>query len=175
MFLIAGGKEKIIMFFRKNSFGLDISDASIEALELTHKLGKLKVASYGRIELAEGIVRDGIILQKDKLVKAIQKVLQEAQPHPIKSNNVILSLPESKVLTHIFQFPINLNEEQIAESLPYEAEKIIPYQQKQLYFDFQIIEQKDKFKEVFYAGCPQEVIDSFAGGARRGWLKSSGA
>lgn len=146
---------------QKNAFGLDISDFSIEALSLDKKMGKLKVASYGRLELPEGIIKDGVVLQKEKLVEAVKQVIQEAEPKAIKSDKVILSLPESRVFTHVFQFPANLNEQQIAECLPYEAEKIIPYQSRQLYFDFQIIEQNEKFREVFYAACPKQIVESF--------------
>ena len=51
----------------KTTFGLDVSDASIEALELKKSFGKIKILSYGRVKLNPGIVENGEILKKDEV------------------------------------------------------------------------------------------------------------
>jgi len=111
-----------IMFFRKSAFGLDISDYSIEALELEKKFGKLYLGAYGRIKLEKGIVKDGKILEKEKLKEKIKGLLNNVMPRRIKTKKVILSLPESKTFIHFFSAKENI-EEQAAKTLPLEPEK----------------------------------------------------
>jgi len=55
------------------SFGLDISDHSIEILQLGLN-NKLKV--FGRVILEKGIVEDGQIIQKDKLLLKIKEIIK---------------------------------------------------------------------------------------------------
>jgi len=151
-----------LSFLPKSAFGLDISDASIEALELKKNLGQIKVSAYGRVRLPSGVVSDGEILQREKLVEAIRQVLLSAKPHPIKNKNVILSLPEIKVFSHIFQMPAAVSDEQMSESIQYAAEEIIPFFSDQIYHDYRVIKKHEDKQEVFYFACPKNVIDSYS-------------
>jgi len=145
----------------KNAFGLDISDFSIEAMKLKKSMGKIKLESYSRIKLNQGIVENGIIHKKEALTKAIIKLLNTAQPKPLKCKNVILSLPESRVFTHIFRLPANLKKDQVKEVIQYQAEEIIPLTFDQIDFNFQVITHEEKFQEVFYAACAKSIIADY--------------
>jgi len=150
-----------MMPFFKKAFGLDVSDASVEALEIKEIFGQLKVSSYGRIKLVPGIVDNGNIIQKDKLAEAIRQVLLIAEPRPIKNKNVIVSIPEKKVYSHIFEMPAVISAKQMSESIQYEAEEIIPLFSDQTYHDFQIISRNEKWQEVYYFACAKEVVDGY--------------
>jgi len=147
--------------FYKDIFGLDISDASIEIIQFRKVRKKIKLIAYGRTELAPGIVKDGKIIHKDKLAKAIKDLLLTTLPKPITTRYLVASLPESKVFTHIFEVPKNLNRKQIRNILNYEAESIIPLDSKGIYWDFKIISQEEKKQEVFYAACSKKNINEF--------------
>lgn len=140
-------------------FGLDISDASIEALELKKSFGKIKLVGYARMELPEGIVRDGIVLKKKELGKAIKKLLASAKPYPIKSREVILSLPESRVFTHIFKFPVNLKTEQISHILQFEVPNVMPVSFEEIYYDFVVLDKINNEQEIFFVAVPKKVVD----------------
>lgn len=140
-------------------FGLDISDASIEALELKKSFGKVKLIGYARTNLPEGIIRDGIILKKKELGEAIQKLLVNAKPKAIKSQEVILSLPESRVFTHVFKFPSNLNFKQIVRVLQFEVPNALPISFEEVYFDFFVLEKRKDEQEVFFVAVPKKVVD----------------
>ncbi len=148
-------------FFKQTAFALDISDSSIEALELKKTAGKIKLAAYGRIELEPGIVQDGIVKNEVKLAEHVLHVMKSAEPSPITSRHVIVSLPESRTLTHVFQFPKELSPEKIADAISYEAEKIIPFTRDEVYFDFQIIKADDEQQEIFYAATAKDVVDRY--------------
>lgn len=150
-----------MMIISKKAFGLDVSDASVEVLEIYRVFGKMKVSAYGRIKLVPGIVNDGNIIQKEKLAESIRQALVIAKPRSIKGKNVVVSIPESKVFSHIFKMPAVISAEQMSESIQYEAEEIIPLFSNQTYHDFQIISRNDKWQEVYYFACAKEVIDNY--------------
>jgi len=145
----------------KNAFGLDISDYSIEAVKLKKSMGKIKLESYSRVKLNRGIVENGVIHEKEALIKAIVKLLNTAQPKPLKGKYVILSLPESRVFTHIFRLPPNLKKEQINEIVQYQAEEVIPLPFDQIDYTYQIIAAEEKYQEVFYAACAKSILANY--------------
>ena len=130
-------------FFLKNVFGLDISDYSIEVLELKRSFKKTYLSAYGRVILEKGIVENGEILDKKKLEIKIKDVLKNTIPRKIKSKKVIISLPESKTFTHFFGEIENIQEE---------AERNIPWQPEEIYFDI---------KNGFYAASPKKIVEDY--------------
>jgi len=146
----------------KKRFGLDISDASIEALEFEKVFGKIKIKSYGRVEIEpKKIVEDGLIKEKNLLIEAIKKVLEKSKPEKIRAKEVLISLPESRVFIHIFELPSHLKEKEIEEVISYEIESIFPYPSRELFLDFKIINKTDKSQEIFLAASLKRVINDF--------------
>lgn len=121
----------------KSSFGLDISDHSIEVLELS---SKNKVKAFARILLEQGIVKDGKILNKEKLAEKIKEVVAKAK---IKSKKVVLALPESKTFIHFFEKPEDIKEQ---------AAKLIPWNLEEIYFDIQ---------DTLYVAVPKSIVDGY--------------
>ncbi len=150
------------LFGPKRGFGLDISDYSIEVLELEKKYEKILVRSFGRIEIPNKVlVENGVIKEKELLIKAIKEVIAKSQPEKIKSRYVLFSLPESKVFHYILEVPINLTQEQIREALLFKIESIFPYSLNELFIDFKIIEKKEKTQEIFLVASPKIIVNSF--------------
>ncbi|MCX7779077.1 MAG: pilus assembly protein PilM [Patescibacteria group bacterium] len=149
-------------FQKKQAFGLDVSDTSIEALILKRKGSKIEIESYGHKELPSAqLVENGLIKEKNELAKNIREVLDQAKPRPIKEKFCLLSLPSSQVFTYLFQLPANLTQKELSEALIYEAEQVFPLSTSQLYTDFQIIGKINKIQQVFFAGCRKELIDDW--------------
>ncbi len=108
---------------KKQAFGLDVSDASIEALDLEKTGQGIRIRSYGRKELPSAqMVENGIIKEKKELAENIREVLKEAKPKPISKNLCLVSLPSSQVFTYLFQLPAKLSQKELSDALIYEAE-----------------------------------------------------
>jgi len=91
---------------KKNKiFGLDISDKSVEAIQLKKGLGKPKMTAYARTILGSSLVANGEIKNSEKLAEKFKALLDSAQPKKIKSKYCIVSIPESQVFTAIFSLP----------------------------------------------------------------------
>jgi len=165
------------LFKKQPPIGIDISDYSIEVLQLTK--GR-KVLAYGRILLEEGIVKDGLILQKQKLVEKIKEVLRYTRPNRLeisKKLRVILSLPESKTFIYYFELPGELEGENLKQKIFEEASKIVPFGPQEIYWDYLRIldsnsflkknkknkeENKEKgLQRILYVGALREIVDSY--------------
>ncbi len=91
------------MFKTKNSIGLDISDNSIEVVELERKDSAIVIKNLGRTILNENIVVNGRIRSKEKLKVALDKVFNDAKPEAITGKKIIFGLPSSQVSTKVLE------------------------------------------------------------------------
>ncbi len=148
----------------KDIIGIDISDASIEAVILDGKKKRFVLDSYARMRLDPGIVDDGKILHKDNLREAIKKLLANAKPKPItslKSKKVFLSVPESKTYSHILVLPKKLKDKEILGVAEHKAEEVIPESIDNLISAIKIIPSKDNYKQVFFTAANADIIEDF--------------
>ncbi len=143
------------------SLGLDISDRSIEVLELTKGWKNIKVSSYNRQALDSGIVEDGKILQLAKLAQIISELLTKANPRAITQKKINISLPETQIFTHIFKFPLDLNEDGVVEALNYQIPEIFPFDIEDIHYDWRITHKGSSQQEVLVAAAPKVLIDSY--------------
>lgn len=152
----------MLNLFRKNlPIGIDISDYSIEVLQLSKNKG---VLAYNRTILEESIVQDGKIIKKEKLAEKLKEVLEDTKPNALQAKNyklkAILSLPESKIFIHHFKLPRTLQGKELRAKIIEEASKIIPLDQKRIYWDYIAVPDKDS-QYIVYIGALREVIDEY--------------
>ncbi len=145
----------------KHALGLDISDNSVELLEIKKSWSKKTVKAYARKKLDSGIVERGRIINKSKLVAALEEVYAQAKPTNFKTKEVILSIPEIVSYLHIFRMPAVISEENMKEFVQYEAEEIIPISFDQTYHDYQIIYKNNNNQDVLYVAVWKKIIDDF--------------
>ncbi|MFA6099217.1 MAG: type IV pilus assembly protein PilM [Patescibacteria group bacterium] len=144
--------------FGKKAFGLDISDTSIEALEIKKQLGKLAVSVYARKLLEPGVVENGRILNKQKLTAALKDLVGAGN---FSQKNVVLSIPESKTFIHVFKMPGVISREHLGDSVMFQAEEVIPLAFDRAYHDYQIIEKTPEHQSVVFVAAFKETIDHF--------------
>ena len=142
----------------KDIIGIDISDASIEAIVLNKKGNNFIVDTYSRFRLSPEIIVDGKILKPDKLKEALQLVFKSAQPRLMDPGRVYLSVSESRVFTKVFNFPKNLNEKELKEAAVHKAEEMIPEDMAQLFSASQLLPNKNEHKEVLYVTAEKEAV-----------------
>jgi len=150
------------LFKKQSVIGIDISDYSIEVLQLNEKR---EVLTYGRLILEEDIIHNGKILEKEKLVAKLEEVLRGTKPTPSYSahstSGVILSLPESKTFIHLFKIPKDLTGQELKQAVYKEALKIIPVDQEKIYWDFQVLSPDKDYQRVLYTGTLKEIVSEY--------------
>ncbi len=152
-------KETMTIKFDK-AFGLDISDRSIEIIEL-EKVFKFSVVTYGRVELPLGIVENGRILDSNILAEKIKKLLKEAKPR-VSTNKVIVSLPESQVFVKCFTIDAKLRSSALAQAIVDKVSLSLPGNIDKTYWDFIEKPMADKTKKmIMFVSVPKEVANSY--------------
>jgi len=143
----------------KNTFGLDISNSALTAVELSYSKKGLRVVNFARVELNAGIVEDNcIIVDKEAFREALEKLLQEGYAGPITSKNVIFSIPEEKTFSHrIRVLKENSENEEYIKSL---AKDFIPVDLSETATDFKILESDKKEVEINFIAAQKYVIES---------------
>ncbi|MEW5848495.1 MAG: type IV pilus assembly protein PilM [Myxococcota bacterium] len=107
----------------KNAVGLDIGSSSIKVCVV--KEGKKGVAlqSFGMIPLPPEAIVDGALMNSTAIVDAIRELLQSQK---IKNKEVALSVSGHSVILKKINLP-QMTEEELEESLKWEAEQYIPF------------------------------------------------
>lgn len=181
-------------FINKKSIGLDISDYSLEVVEMERKGGKMNVLSCNRIILEPGIVEKGRVVHPEELGKTLQRALETARPHPIKAKRIFFVLPENHVFVHLFSLnnhgvePQRMAKEILEKIIFEEVQKNIPLDPHDLIFNYRrrnkeqilvvaaskkIIEEWDYFFRK--CGLQNEFFDSATLAVYRGLLGKPGS
>ncbi len=152
--------------FTKRILGIDIHDYSVELVEIRQKGKEMYLEAYNRALLETDVVKNGEIKKPEELKKVLIELIKNANPKAVETRNTAVIFPSSKVLTHIFTFPANLDENEIKKSIAYEAETIIPFSINDVYWDFMVIEKEDVSKKhasqyVFFACVNKQIADEY--------------
>jgi len=151
--------NKKIISFDPKIFGLDLSDLSIKVMQLEKEGDAEKIRSYFSLDIPDGNIEDGKIVNKDAVAVFIKEAVKKASPEKINTKKVICSIPESKAFLRIINIP-KMEEEEAKEAIKWEMEANIPLSIDQVYFDWQFLESDGKNKQnVLTVAVSKEVID----------------
>ncbi|MBF0542316.1 MAG: type IV pilus assembly protein PilM [Nitrospirae bacterium] len=150
------------MFFKpKTLFGLDIGSSYIKAVQLK----KLKKAGYELeifdiLPIQPGLVDDGAVINKDKLADSIKALIKKAN---IKSSYVAVSISgHSSVIIKIISMP-EMNEDEMAKSIRFEAEQYVPFGIDDVNLDFQILGKRkdDSQVDVLLVAVKKDLLEDY--------------
>lgn len=151
-----------------NSFGLDISDLSIKAVELKKQRGKIYVNAWGETKLKDGVFEKGRIKNKKECVESIKRLLNTSTQR-ITKKYVIACLPETKSYIKLIQAPKNLlvgkksPEEQRNEILKLLPQHI-PIPPEEARFDWQIMPGDDSNSDtinIIIGAVPNFIVEEY--------------
>lgn len=120
----------------KRTVGLDIGSSSVKAAELrtAHK-GNYELVSLGIEELSPDCIVDGVIISKIPVSDAINRIFTQQN---IKNRRIATSMAGHSVIVKRIALPTQ-SEEDLAESIRWEAEQYIPFDIADVNLDYQIL------------------------------------
>lgn len=143
------------------AFGLDISDRSIEIIEL-EKVFRFSVETYGRAELPPGIVENGRILDQNVLAIKLKTLLKEVKPNRVSTNKTIISLPESQVYVECFVVDFKKKSADLLKSVVEKISLSLPINVDKMYWDFLQKPLPDKTKTlIIFVGVPKDIATGY--------------
>ncbi len=152
-------------FLPKHIVGIDFHDYSGQLVELKFVKDKTYLEAYNRIPIPQNVIKDGDIINETEFKNLLTKLLQTANPKAIESREIAIIFPSSKIFTHIFSFPGNLNRDEIRTALPFEAEGVIPFSMNDIYWDFTVLEndstKTQSRQQVLFASVMKYTADKY--------------
>lgn len=125
------------MFFSraKSVVGLDIGSAAIKLIELKERKGEFQLQRVGVEPLSPEAIVDGSIMDSSLVVDAIHSLCNEVG---VKNANFATSLSGHSVIVKKIQVPM-MPEEELAESITWEAEQYIPFDINDVRLDYVVL------------------------------------
>jgi len=150
------------MFFGKKDHlvGLDIGSRTIKAGEITETKKGYTLEKFGMVDIPPGIIEDGSIKDPEPVADAIRQLYKT---YNIKENNVAISIGGYSVIVKKINVQ-TMSEEQLQETIHFEAEQYIPFDISDVNLDFQILgenEQNPNQMSVLLVAAKKEMIDDY--------------
>ena len=150
-----------MLFGKKNHLvGLDIGSRSIKAGEIVEGKRGLILKKFGMIDIPSGSIEDGAINDPEAVAEAIQQLFKT---YNIKENNVAVSIGGYSVIVKKINVQ-TMPEEQLQETIQFEAEQYIPFDIADVNLDFQILgesEHNPNQMSVFLVAAKKEMVNDY--------------
>jgi len=122
---------------KKNLVGLDVGSSAVKAVELKPGKGDtFQLVTVGLEYLPQEAIVDGQIMDSTSVIDAIQKLFADFR---IKTTEVATGISGSSVIVKKIQLPA-MSEQELAESIHWEAEQYIPFDIQEVNLDYQVLD-----------------------------------
>jgi type IV pilus assembly protein PilM len=119
----------------KLAVGLDIGSSSVKLVQLKEKKGGYALQSFGVAKLPPETIVDGALMNSGAVVQAIQELLAE---HKVKAREAAIGVRGHSVIIKKISLP-RMSQDELDESIQWEAEQYIPFDVKDVNIDTQIL------------------------------------
>lgn len=153
------------------TIGLDIGSSSVKVMELLHdkKDSPWRLKSFGMVRLPPEAIVDGAVMNANVIVDAIRELVDK---HKIKTKDVVSSVAGHSVIIKRINLPL-MSQEELEESIQWEAEQYIPFDINDVNIAFQILnDQGDEAgqMEVLLVAARKELVNEYQGLIREAGL-----
>lgn len=145
---------------KENLIGLDIGSSKIKAAEVSDTKRGPTLKKLAMIDVAPGAIEEGAIKDHKVVSNAIRQLFKE---NNIKEPNVAISIGGYSVIVKKIDVK-TMTEEELQETINFEAEQYIPFDISDVNLDFQIIgenETNPNLMSVLLVAAKKDMIDEY--------------
>jgi type IV pilus assembly protein PilM len=149
-----------MLFGKKSCIGLDIGSGYLKAVQLKDIKGGYELELFDILPLPPELIVDGSIIDSLRLVDSLKELSRKAK---IKIKDVIISIAgHSSVIIKRVSLP-DMSEEELSESIKFEAEQYIPFDIEDVNLDFQILGPKEEpgQMDVILVAVKKDTINEY--------------
>jgi type IV pilus assembly protein PilM len=119
----------------KLALGLDIGSSSVKLVSLKERKGSYALQAFGVAPLPPEAIVDGALMNSSAIVTAIQELVAQ---QGVKGKEVAIGVRGHSVIIKKISLP-RMSQEELDESIQWEAEQYIPFDVKDVNIDTQIL------------------------------------
>ncbi|MAF33217.1 MAG: hypothetical protein CL941_06455 [Desulfobacter sp.] len=141
-------------------FGLDVGSRVIKVAEIVKTNRGHRLTKFGVIDTAADAIQEGEIKDLEAVAGSIRNLFKQAK---FKEKNVAISIGGYSVIVKKINIQ-RMPEDQLQETIHFEAEQYIPFDINDVNLDFQIFEQSENNPDqmsVLPVSAKQEMINSY--------------
>ena len=146
--------------FRKapSVVGLDIGSSAVKAIELKPTGSTFRVAAYMSEPIPPESIVDGAIIDAGAVSDAVRRIFES--PGGFKAKDVCASLSGNAVIVKKITLPL-MTDEELSESIYWEAEQYIPFDIQDVNLDYQVVESasEDSMDVLLVAAKKEKIAD----------------
>jgi type IV pilus assembly protein PilM len=149
-----------MLFTGKGSIGLDLGSSYIKTVKLKESKGGYELDLFDIHTLPPELIVDGAIIDSLRLADSIREMVKKAG---IKTKDTVISISgHSSVIIKRISLP-EMTEEELSESIKFEAEQYVPFDIEDVNLDFQIIGPKEEpgQMDVVLVAVKKDVINEY--------------
>ena len=127
-----------------SAFGLDIGDRTFKVVQVTRRSSKKtprKLTAWGSIDVPEGIMERGEIIDPEKAAEHLIKLIRKIKGR-LKGRAVVGCLPEARSFVKVIEMEHSTDREVIHKAVSKEIEQNIPLSTDEIYYDWHLIEHE---------------------------------
>jgi len=140
--------------------GLDIGSRSIKAAEIVEGKRGPMLKHFGIVDIPHGAIEEGTINDPESVAESIQQLFKS---YNIKESNVAVSIGGYSVIVKKINVQ-TMAEEQLQETIHFEAEQYIPFDISDVNLDFQILgenESNPNQMNVFLVAAKKDMVNDY--------------
>ena len=130
-------------FHRKDLVGLDIGSGALKLVQLKKAKRGYLLKKFSVFPLDPELIVDGAVMDAGQVVSAIRELFAKES---VKVKNVALSVSGHSVIVKKINLPL-MTEEELQESIKWEAEQFIPFDINDVNVDFHVLQTPDAQRE----------------------------
>lgn len=145
---------------RRGSIGLDIGSGYLKVVQLKDVKGGYELELFDMLALPPELIVDGSIIDSLRLVEALKELSRKAR---IRTKDAVISMAgHSSVIIKRVSMP-DMTEEELSESIRFEAEQYIPFDIDDVNLDFQILGPRDEpgQMDVIIVAVKKDIINEY--------------
>jgi type IV pilus assembly protein PilM len=161
-----------MLFYKaQNVVGLDIGTNSVKLVELDRTKNTFRLKNIGIAKLPRDTIVNGTIIHAELLEQTIKTLFTE---YKIKNKNVAISISGHPVIIKKITTDL-MPEDELENTLPFEAEQYIPFSLDEVNLDFQILgpcEDKENKMNVMLVAAKRAMINDYVSVLQSAGLKA---
>ena len=154
---------------KRGIVGLDIGSRQIKAVQLKELKTGYQLEGIGIVNLLPELIVDGAILDSFRVVEAIKELLSEKN---LQAKDATIGVSgHSSVIIKRVALP-QMSDEELSESIKFEAEQYIPFEIEDVNLDFQILGQREgeNQMDVMIVAVKKDKINEYTSAVREAGL-----